>query len=52
MFSEISRTVTEVNYLENRSNESLDTTQNVPVFQVKYPALMTDGSQTYTGCTK
>ena len=42
MFQENSRTLPEVNYLENPSNESPDTTKNVPVFQVKYPALLTD----------
>ena len=42
MFPENSRKVTEVNFLENPSNESLDPTKNVPVFQVKCAALLTD----------
>jgi hypothetical protein len=42
LFSENSRTVPEVNYLENPSNESPDPTKNVPVFQVKCDALVTD----------
>ena len=46
-----SRTVTDVNYLENPSNESRDTTKKLPVFQVKCLALLTDRSQTYIGCT-
>jgi hypothetical protein len=52
MFSENSRTVTEVKYLENPSNQSPDTIKNVPVFQVKYAALLTDRGQTYIGLTK
>jgi len=42
MFSEDSRNVTEMNYLENPSNENTDTTKNVPVFKVKCAALLTD----------
>jgi hypothetical protein len=49
---ENSRKLTEVKYLENPSNESLDTTKNVPVFQVKSAALLSDGSQKYIGLTK
>ena len=51
-FSTNSRTATDMNCLENPSNERLHTTKKVPVFQVKCPALLIDRNQTYFGCTK
>jgi len=47
-----SPTVTDVNYLENPSNEIPDTNKKLPSFQAKCPALPTDRSQTYICCTK
>ena len=47
-----SLTLTDVNCLENLSDESPDAAKKLPVFQAKCPASMTDRSQTYISCTK
>jgi len=44
--------MTKVNYVENPSKESRQTTKKVRILQVKCPSLLTGRSQTYIFCTK